>query len=161
MRWCWDSVETLQDTIETLLSPSWDKSETLLRWNEDMTETLEAYFLSHEKNKSILWLSSVKSELACRYGMCILYSLMEPQLHIAITEYRSSAHRSECKKSKTCHPVHTFWPPRDWWLPNIALLIFFLRSKLFFGIVMLFIERFWLFAFRPMCRAAALCAVLW
>ena len=54
--------------------------------------------------------------------------------------------------------LHTFWPPRDWWLPNIALLIFFLRSKLFFGIVMLFIERFWLFAFRPMCSAViAIC----
>lgn len=49
------------------------------RHSRDITETLEKYFFL------ILWLSSVKSERACRNGMCILYSLMEPQLHIAIT----------------------------------------------------------------------------
>ena len=68
------------------------------RHSRDITETLEKYFLSHVKI-FILWLSSVKSELACRYGMCILYSLMEPQLHIAITALHIGRNAKSQKRS--------------------------------------------------------------
>ena len=110
LRQCWDIARYNWDAAESQLRQIWDIAEMERRHDWDTRGIL---FISWKK-KSILWLSSVKSELACRYGMCILYSLMEPQLHIAITECRSSAHRSECKKSKTFNEQHDYAKKKLW-----------------------------------------------